>query len=513
MNFHWLSHGLPEVKRRWLSNFGGAVAVVSFMALLIITPWLSEQWAIYRLQNSLQLSGAQFSQQLEVHLEGLERQAWNRANELRELGTTFDQKSTEWINFSNEVVALRLMNANGQTQRFATKSGMPSMALQLLPLQSLALAHTQELQTHSYSALYEWAGKNVVDLYVPLLHRDGMTLVTTLDTSAWPVLVSQKLAMPEISVAVTPYQTDPSKDHHYLRVNHPSWEGHWTLEFKSLEFTADILRVLRPVFAVLALLLSVLLVFHFRNHRLRLRAEKDVMEKSRLLEKQSRLSMLGEMSASLAHEINQPLAIISNYAVAGQMHLKQGPDAHLLQEMLQKIQEQSHRAAQVLVSVRGLLHQGPVQSVRTDIDQVITLLMPHLRQQALPLGIEVNVKTQQNLFAMVDPILFDQVLLNLVRNSLQSLEKSDSSRKVISITASMKQQTILVEVADTGHGIAPEIERKIFDPFFTTKKDGLGIGLNLCRSVIERFQGHLVLRSNSAKGVCIAIELPTATGI
>ena len=511
MIFHWPSYGLPEVKRRWLSNFGGAVVVVSFMALLIITPWLSEQWAIYRLQNSLQLSGAQFSQQLEVHLEGLERQAWNRANELREPGTAFDQKSTEWLNFSKEVVALRLMSANGQTHRFATKSGMPSMALQLLPLQSLALAHTQELQTHSYSALYEWAGKSVVDLYVPLLHRDGMTLVTTLDTSVWPVLANQKLAMSEISVAVTPYQTDPSKDHHYLRVNHPSWEGHWTLEFKSLELTADILKVLRPVFAVLALLLSVLLVLHFRNHRLRLRAEKDVMEKSRLLEKQNRLSMLGEMSASLAHEINQPLAIISNYAVAGQMHLQQGPDPDLLEKLLQKIHEQSQRAAQVLVSVRGLLHQGPVQSVRTDVNQLIWHLTPHLRQQALALGVEINVQAEISLFAMIDPVLFDQVLLNLVRNGLQSLEKSQSAKREISITSSIQDQTIQIAVSDTGSGIPPEIEHQIFDSFFTTKKDGLGIGLNLCRSVIERFQGHLMLRSNSGDGACFVIELPIST--
>ena len=295
-------------------------------------------------------------------------------------------------------------------------------------------------------------------------------------------------------------------------MNHPSWEGHWSVELVSRELTSEIFKILRPLFAFFTILILVLLAFLLRDHKLRLRAEKDVVEKSRLLEKQSHLSMLGEMSASLAHEINQPLAIISNYAVAGQMQLQQEPDAVFLRKLLQKIQEQSHRAAQVLVSVRGMLHQGPVQSVRSDVVQLIKSLLPHLLQQALQVDVKVNFQAQKNLFSMVDPILFEQVLLNLFRNSLQSLEKSSSTKKEISITATAHEKTIQIEVADTGSGIAPEIERQIFDPFFTTKKDGLGIGLNLCRSVIERFQGHLVLKSNSVEGVCFVIELPVATG-
>jgi signal transduction histidine kinase len=504
--------GLKELESHRLSRLGGAVVVLLLIALLVITPWLSEQWAIHRLQIRLQIAGTHFAQQLELHLDGLERQAWLRASELRDPEKNFQKNSEEWLKVSDEVVALRLIGAEGQTRHSATRMDMPSMALQLLPSQSLALVHTQELNTQSYSALYELAGKKVVDLYVPLSHQTGMTLVTTLDTSAWTFLADQNLEVPEISVAVTPYRTDTFEESRFLRVNHPSWEGHWSIELKSHEFTADILKILRPVFGLVAMFLSVLLVLHFRNHKLRLRAEENAIEKSRLLEKQSRLSMLGEMSASLAHEINQPLAIISNYAVAGQMQLQREPDVALLQKLLQKIQEQSQRAAQVLVSVRGLLHQGPVQSVCTNIEQLIQHLLPHLRQQANPLGIEINFQAQKNLFATIDPLLFDQVLLNLVRNGLQSVEKSNSTQKEISITASTRDQTIEIEVKDTGSGIAPEIERHIFDPFFTTKKDGLGIGLNLCRSVIERFQGRLVLRSNSAEGVCFVIELPIATG-
>lgn len=510
MKLQWLSKRWTTSIDQHLSRFGGAVVVLLLIAFLVITPWLVEKWVIYQQQIGLQTAGTSVSQQLELHLRGLERQAWLRASDLREPYKTFEQKSTEWLNFSEEILAIRLINTEGQTRLYAWKLGMPSSPLQLLPSQSLAMAHSQELNTYSYSAVYELAGKKVVDLYLPLSQQTGMTLATTLDTSAWSVLAVQQLATPEISATVTPYRTDQLKESHSLIVNHPSWEGHWSIELTSREFTSDIFKILRPVFGIFTIFILFLSLFLFRDHKLRLRAEKDVIEKSRLLEKQSHLSMLGEMSASLAHEINQPLAIISNYAVAGQLQLQHEEklDAASLQKILQKIQEQSHRAAQVLVSVRGMLQQGLVQSVRSDVNQLIKHMIPHLRQQALLIDVKVNFEAQKNLFSMVDPILFEQVLLNLFKNSLQSLENSNLIKKEILITATALEETIKIEVTDTGSGIEPEIEHQIFDPFFTTKKDGLGIGLNLCRSVIERFQGRLMLQTNNGEGVCFVIELP-----
>ncbi len=502
---------LNEAINRWLIRSGGTGAALLFVALLVVTPWLFEQWAIYGLQNRLQKSGVNFSQQLELHIENSERQALRRATEMQDQLGNFDEKAADWFKSSDEVMALRWVNADGQALRYASRSGMPTPALELRPQQSLVLAQANELNKPSFSALYELAGKKMVDLYVPMPQPMTMTLVATIDTSTWTALAALQEDMSEITVEVIPFQTGLSSDKNHLRVNHPLWEGHWTLEFRSRELTADILKIFRPAFGTIALLISGLLIMYLRNHKLRLQAEKEAAEKSRLLERQSRLSMLGEMSASLAHEINQPLAIIANYAVAGQMQLQQTPDAELLQDLLQKIQEQSLRAAQVLVSVRGLLHQGPVQSVLTDVTQILVNLKPHLVQQAAPLNVKVKLKTEPDLLAKLDPILFEQVVLNLFKNSLQSLENTTSPRKTISITALMEEQTLRIAVADTGHGIAPENERKIFDSFFTTKKDGLGIGLNLCRSVIERFQGQLVLRSNGPDGVCFAIELPVAS--
>jgi hypothetical protein len=332
----------------------------------------------------------------------------------------------------------------------------------------------------------------------------------TLNTEAWTALADMLPEMSGTSVQVVPFDKEPHPEWHHLRVNHPRWEGHWTLEFKSRELTANMLKILRPVFAGFALIIATLLVLQWRSRNLRLSAEKDAIEKSRLLEKQSRLSLLGEMSASLAHEINQPLAIISNYAVAGQLQLQQAPDLALVGTLLQKIQEQSQRAGQVLVSVRGLLHQGPVQAVLTDVHQLLRQLKPQLQTQAQAQEVDFKIEAEQGLKVVLDPILFEQVVLNLFKNSLQALEKSLTPLKQIRIAVTAHKDRVHIEVSDTGEGIAPDLEGKIFDSFFTTKKEGLGIGLNLCRSVIERLQGRLLLKSNGPNGACFLIDLPRA---
>ncbi len=239
-------------------------------------------------------------------------------------------------------------------------------------------------------------------------------------------------------------------------------------------------------------------------------AQRNQREK---LQQTSRLVTMGEMASSLAHELNQPLAAIANYTSGAAARIKnsQARGESLanddLLEMLAKTARQAERADQVIRRIRSFVKRSdPIRkptSVATIMADAIGLAEIDARErdlvivQRVPEGLpELNV----------DAILIEQVLLNLVKNGLEAMRESSARELVVEV--SVLDQQVMFSVIDRGHGVPEAIRASLFDSFYTTKTDGMGMGLNICRSIIESHQGRLWFEDNPDGGCTFRFTLP-----
>ena len=236
-------------------------------------------------------------------------------------------------------------------------------------------------------------------------------------------------------------------------------------------------------------------------------AEALAQEQAARAQAASRLITMGEMASSVAHELNQPLAAISNYCsgMASRIHNNQISNDELLLA-IEKTAKQAHRAGQIIQRIRSFVKRSEPNRTPSDMTTMVN--------EAIELvGIEVQRRRVQlthhvafNLPSlMVDPILIEQVIVNLIKNAAEAIDvegefsPKDMARRQIKVRVVRKAQLqnneaqdgIECSVEDTGKGVPPEVLKRIFDAFYTTKLEGMGIGLNLCRSIIESHQGRL----------------------
>ena len=494
-----------------------AVAWLVFLSflLLISMPWLIEKAATSAFQNRLERSAMAMAQNLSSRLEVAERNYVRTVAMTRDAESQIEKIAHLWLQETTDVVAVRLMSPAGVVLETWAGSGttasLNALALQELPVSRIALAHAFELLEPTYSALYKVQDKALVDLFIPIDGARPKMLALTLDTAQWTKLTDAK-GTQDVFMQVMPFNhfaSDESLNHHWVTL--PSWEGLWSLRFESKDPLVFFVSVMKPTLIFLIMVVMALFYLHWRNFQIRQIADLQLLEKSKLLEKQNRLSMLGEMSASLAHEINQPLTSIANYAAAGQLKLQLAhPESDVL-PLLQKIQTQTQRAAQVLIAVRSMLHPSPVDARAVDVADLIARLEPHLKWLCSESGVNLHIESKHSAHVHLNAILFEQVLINLIKNSIQALNEIQSAHKNVTVSMASENKLLRLEVIDDGPGIPAGEELRIFESFFTTKVDGLGIGLNLCKSVIERFNGRLTLKSNGASGACFLIELPLAS--
>ncbi len=236
------------------------------------------------------------------------------------------------------------------------------------------------------------------------------------------------------------------------------------------------------------------------------------------LQATARLATVGEMASLLSHELNQPLAAISSYATGSMNLLKDAAvtDPQLadnLSSAIQRIGQQAERAGKVIKSVHDFVRRRDqareAVTPRTLLDDV----MPLVSLQARKLGVRVVVNCAPDLPAVLcDRTMVEQVLLNLARNGMQAMAE-DKAHKVLTLSvqpaaANASNRWLEFSVADVGHGIAQEVADKLFTPFFTTKQEGMGLGLSLCRTVVEQHGGFLSHRPNAPRGTVFSFTLP-----
>jgi signal transduction histidine kinase len=275
-----------------------------------------------------------------------------------------------------------------------------------------------------------------------------------------------------------------------------------------------------PGFAIVVVSTSYRLVSElFHSHHLamklqeselrRLRSEREVATERASLAHMSRVAMLGELSGSLAHELNQPLTAILSNAQAAQRILRRDPTGTAeVQEILSDIIENDHRAVQVIGRVRGFIRKEVREFAPLSLNEVVQDCARLMRSELSDRRVTLSTDLAPGLpVCLGDRVQLQQVLLNLIVNACDAMRAAPGEHAV-KVRTSSSQGKVLTEVTDTGTGVPTAMLHRIFEPFETTKEEGMGLGLSVCRTIIQGHEGTLWAEDNRPGGARFCFHLP-----
>ena len=240
-------------------------------------------------------------------------------------------------------------------------------------------------------------------------------------------------------------------------------------------------------------------------------AEAEVALQRLEVEHLMRVSVLGELSGSIAHEINQPLtAILSNAQAALHLLAQESPDVVEIRDALEEIVHEDNRAGEVIHRLRGLLTKGERKAEYININDLVRSTVRLLNSELIGRDINVRLDLESGeSLARGDSVQLQQVLLNLVMNAMDAMASTPMAQRFILIsTRDAETGMVDVLVKDRGHGIRPKENGHVFEPFYTTKDHGLGLGLTLCSTIIQAHQGRLTLVNDEGGGAIAVFSLP-----
>ena len=227
----------------------------------------------------------------------------------------------------------------------------------------------------------------------------------------------------------------------------------------------------------------------------------------------ARLTTAGVMTASIAHEIKQPLAaIVANGNAAQRWLSNASPDLIETRNALKHIIEDGHRVSRIIDSVRAMFKKDGSDKDSIDVNDLLENVLTLVHREIQRGGISVRANLPRDLpRVLADRTQLQHVFVNLTRNAVEALGPITDREKLLVIEAAVQDSAnVLVTVRDCGTGIDPENLNRIFDPFFTTKSDGMGMGLSICRSIVERYGGRLWASRGESHGSVFYVVLPTA---
>lgn len=240
------------------------------------------------------------------------------------------------------------------------------------------------------------------------------------------------------------------------------------------------------------------------------RLARSVMAERRA--RQSRLTAMEALSASIAHEVNQPLASMVTNASAGMRWLeREQPHIDEAKAALRRIVSEGHRASKVVTGIRTMFLKGAQERVPVDLNHLIDTVLKQCRDEARLGRISVSAALESGLPPVIgNPVQLRQVLTNLIENAVDAMRGTPEPR-LLSITSQSREfGEVLVAITDSGTGLATVDKDRIFDPFFTTKPDGMGMGLMFCRTTIEAHGGRLWAADNVPRGAVFQFSLPAS---
>ena len=249
------------------------------------------------------------------------------------------------------------------------------------------------------------------------------------------------------------------------------------------------------------------------EHRRRRRLEVEGRQRMTELAHMNRFSTAGEMAASIAHEINQPLgAILNNVETAKIMLMSQAPDLKEMHEIVNDIGRDNGRATDVIGRLRSFMRKVPVERQSFDLNDQVAETLKFMSAEAK--SRETILRSELNgapLRINGDPIQLQQVLSNLILNGFDATSETTQAEKAVTVATMRHGRFAEISIADTGPGVSEDAAKRIFDPFYSTKEHGMGMGLSIVRTIVEAHNGQIEVESrNGARGAVFRVRLPLA---
>ena len=241
------------------------------------------------------------------------------------------------------------------------------------------------------------------------------------------------------------------------------------------------------------------------------RAREQARQQEERLQQSSRLITMGEMASTLAHELNQPLAAIASYnsGCMNRLQDEQPIDRGELLDIHKRIARQARRAGEIIRRVHDFVRRSEPKRAPLDLNSVVRdavgLIEADARKRQMQLRVELAHALPQ---VEADAVMIEQIVVNLVRNAMDAMRDTPAAARIIEVRSAHEGRFATVSVADRGTGIPDEIAARLFEPFFTTKSEGMGMGLNICRSIAELHHGRLGFEVRAGGGTIFTLSLP-----
>jgi len=246
----------------------------------------------------------------------------------------------------------------------------------------------------------------------------------------------------------------------------------------------------------------------------RKRMEEEAQRRRDEVSRLERMGLLGEMTASISHEVNQPLSgIIINAGTALRLMMRPNADLEELRDILVDVLADAHRAHRVIRNIRETITKGTTVRQRLAINDVIAGVMHMVQPDAAVHSCELHASLAKELPPVeADPVQIQQVLINLLANSFDAVEKMPPSRRRVEVTTGSREGAVRVSVRDHGTGIPANARERVFEQFFSTKSQGVGMGLAIVRSIIEAHSGTITVEDTDGDGAQFTFTLPATNG-
>jgi len=229
----------------------------------------------------------------------------------------------------------------------------------------------------------------------------------------------------------------------------------------------------------------------------------------------NRVTTMGELTASLAHEIKQPItAAVIDAKTCLRWLTRDQPDMEEVREAASRTVQDATRAVDIMSRIRSQFQKGSLNRELVDVNEVLREMIALLQNEAMQSNISVRSQLAADLpQIMGDRLQLQQVTMNLIANSIDAMKDVDGPRELAIESQRTEEEQLQVSISDTGIGLPPQQADKIFDPFFTTKPHGTGMGLRISRSIVESHGGHLWATANSGRGVTFHFTVPAAEAV
>ncbi len=242
----------------------------------------------------------------------------------------------------------------------------------------------------------------------------------------------------------------------------------------------------------------------------RKRARELARQQEDKLAASARLVTIGEMASTIAHELNQPLSAIASYTTGCLNLLAEGELARSeLQEALRKTAQQTQRAGRIIRRVHDFVRKSEPTRSPVRMNAVVEEAVGFADAEARKRKVRIHARlADDDPEIQADPLLLQQVVLNLLRNAMDAMAATPSTEREIRVSTEAGPANVTVAISDRGCGIAPDVRDQLFQPFFTTKAEGMGMGLNICRSIMEFHRGRVWAEPNPGGGTVFSFSLP-----